>query len=278
MAKARIPIPPDTAALVQHESNRTCCVCQIPGKPYQIHHIDEDPSNNDPSNLALLCLDHHNETQLKGGFGRKLDAHQINLFKEEWIATVQKRKKRASDRVIEAMSEISGAQPAEQDAKTSSTRFSHLGKFFKTTDEMTFVWQIPKIVALAFELIDQQTGNSTTEMQIVSDEQCGVFEEIWIHFMMIRQPVEKRDIVQIYQILERYQQVTSEIFWKLEFPDDNHESGGSIRFLDASHDRFDQVSRLLLRSIKHAFASEFGGVDEKYHTWEQELLHAITGC
>src|SRR6266487_675808 len=52
MAKARIPIPSETAASVLFRSDRTCCICRERGKPNQIHHIDEDPANNDPANLA----------------------------------------------------------------------------------------------------------------------------------------------------------------------------------------------------------------------------------
>ncbi len=53
-------------------SDSTCCVCRERGKAVQVHHIDEDPSNNTPANLAVLCLECHNQTQVSGGFGRKL--------------------------------------------------------------------------------------------------------------------------------------------------------------------------------------------------------------
>lgn len=72
-------MPEDVSAQVQFMANRTCCVCREPGKAVQIHHLDEDPSNNSLDNLAVLCLQHHNDTQLKGGFGRKLDAGQVRL-------------------------------------------------------------------------------------------------------------------------------------------------------------------------------------------------------
>ena len=71
-AKTHIQIPTENAAKVLFFSDRTCCVCNIPGKPVQIHHIDENPSNNLIDNLCVLCLDCHNDTMIKGGFGRKL--------------------------------------------------------------------------------------------------------------------------------------------------------------------------------------------------------------
>jgi hypothetical protein len=92
MPKKRIPIPSAVAAQAEFESDRTCCICQIPGKPYQIHHIDDDPSNNDIRNLAILCRDHHDETMIKGGFNRKLNADLITLYRDDWVAVVVQRR------------------------------------------------------------------------------------------------------------------------------------------------------------------------------------------
>ncbi len=88
--KEREDVPKDIAATVIFLSDRTCCVCQKKGK--QIHHLDENPSNNDFDNLAFLCFDCHEETQIKGGFSRKLDAATIRLFRNEWYDMVAKKK------------------------------------------------------------------------------------------------------------------------------------------------------------------------------------------
>jgi len=88
--KKRVEIPQATEAQVQFASDRTCCVCRIKGKPFQIHHIDENPANNEFNNLAVLCLECHNETQIRGGFGRKLNADQVILYREDWIKQVAK--------------------------------------------------------------------------------------------------------------------------------------------------------------------------------------------
>ena len=86
--KERIPIPPELSARVLFESDRTCCVC-CKKMPVQIHHIDDDPSNNDIENLAVLCLLCHNETQLRGGFDRKLNAGQVRLYRADWLRRVR---------------------------------------------------------------------------------------------------------------------------------------------------------------------------------------------
>jgi len=96
MGKKREPIPPATAARVLFLADRICCKCRDPGKPLQIHHIDENPANNEPPNLAVLCLDCHHETQLQGGFARGLTSDQVVLYRDDWLRTVSARRASAS--------------------------------------------------------------------------------------------------------------------------------------------------------------------------------------
>lgn len=97
MTKKRVDIPDEIAAEVLFLSDRTCCKCTTRGKSIQIHHIDENPANNRIENLAVLCLECHNETLIKGGFGRKLDTNQIIKYRDEWYQRVKDRKKRADE-------------------------------------------------------------------------------------------------------------------------------------------------------------------------------------
>jgi len=92
MAKKRTPIPNDVAARALFEHDRTCCVCRQRGKPVQIHHLDEDPSNHNIHNLAILCLDCHRDTQIRGGFDRKLDSEQVRLYSDDWKRLVSKQR------------------------------------------------------------------------------------------------------------------------------------------------------------------------------------------
>jgi hypothetical protein len=94
--KARTEIPTGVAARVLFQSDRTCCVCRQAGKPVQIHHIDDDPSNNTIKNLSVLCFDCHRETQIRGGFDRKLDADQVILYRDDWHVVVGQRRAAAS--------------------------------------------------------------------------------------------------------------------------------------------------------------------------------------
>jgi hypothetical protein len=90
--KDRNEIPTARAAQILFLSDRTCCVCRIKGKPVQIHHIDENPANNTLPNLAVLCFDCHTETQIRGGFHRKLDAEQVILYRDDWLINVARER------------------------------------------------------------------------------------------------------------------------------------------------------------------------------------------
>lgn len=95
--KLRVLIPDDIAAEILFLSDRTCCVCNVRGKQVQIHHIDENPANNAIANLSILCFECHDQTMIKGGFGRKLDANQIIKYNSEWLDRVKGRKIKADE-------------------------------------------------------------------------------------------------------------------------------------------------------------------------------------
>jgi len=103
MGKIKTVIPTDTAAKVLFLHDRTCCVCRKEEKKVQIHHIDEDPSNNSENNLAVLCFECHTETMIKGGFHRKLDGDQIILYRNDWLNIVTRKRslEEIKDRTIE---------------------------------------------------------------------------------------------------------------------------------------------------------------------------------
>ncbi|WP_456834815.1 hypothetical protein [Bradyrhizobium sp. USDA 4509] len=67
----------------------------------QIHHIDDDNTNFAYENLAVLCLEHHNDTQVRGGFGRKLLAAEVIRYRDDWVGRVRDRRAQADKLVIE---------------------------------------------------------------------------------------------------------------------------------------------------------------------------------
>lgn len=94
--KERKSIPGEVAAEALFRAARICCVCRQVGKEVQLHHIDENPANNALSNLAALCFDCHNDTQTRGGFGRRLDALQVTRFRDDHVARIELQRDQAS--------------------------------------------------------------------------------------------------------------------------------------------------------------------------------------
>jgi hypothetical protein len=79
---SRIPIPKGVQNEVLLANRHACCVCQKPG--VQLHHIDGNPSNNIPTNIATLCLDHHDMASMQLGLTKKLQPQHIHQYKMEW--------------------------------------------------------------------------------------------------------------------------------------------------------------------------------------------------
>ncbi|OQY01112.1 MAG: hypothetical protein B6I26_05815 [Desulfobacteraceae bacterium 4572_130] len=127
MPKTRIAITPDVSGEILFISDRTCCVCRERGKRVQIHHIDEDPSNNFPGNLSVLCLECHDETKIRGGFGKHLTAPVVKKYRDEWLLRVQQRRDEA-DRF--AISKMAGAElmltPTESEIPPRSSLYTYL--------------------------------------------------------------------------------------------------------------------------------------------------------
>jgi hypothetical protein len=134
--KLRIQIPDDIAAEILFLSDRTCCVCNTRGKPIQIHHIDENPANNLIENLAVLCLDCHDLTMIKGGFGRKLDANQIFRYRVEWLGRVKGRKEKA-DKIASIQTVNSSTKPVIVNTESVETDYDFLN--YKTYEDSSIL-------------------------------------------------------------------------------------------------------------------------------------------
>jgi hypothetical protein len=94
---SRRSIPQQILMDVLDAADHMCCVCRAPAADLQIHHIDGDSGNNDPSNLAVLCLDHHSSAHTQGGFGRRLDARLVAYHRDTWRVAVRHRRSPTSE-------------------------------------------------------------------------------------------------------------------------------------------------------------------------------------
>lgn len=84
MSKNRIPIPKEKAEQVLYQNRHTCCICREFRKHVQIHHIDSNPSNNEISNFAVLCLDCHSLVTGNEGLGRSYSIPEVTKYKLSW--------------------------------------------------------------------------------------------------------------------------------------------------------------------------------------------------
>jgi hypothetical protein len=89
--KQRVTISDELAAAVMFASDRTCCICRLEKHKVQIHHIDENPSNNTFDNLAVICLHCHSDAHTDGAFVRNLTPELIRLYNSSWRDIVKLR-------------------------------------------------------------------------------------------------------------------------------------------------------------------------------------------
>jgi hypothetical protein len=69
---------------VLFESDRTCCICRDRSKPVKIHHIDGNHSNDERSNLAVVCDPCHTWTFTKIPFSRNLTPDLVRMYDKSW--------------------------------------------------------------------------------------------------------------------------------------------------------------------------------------------------
>jgi len=91
--KKRVKIDDELASEILYRSEHTCCLCKNEGKPVQIHHINEDPSDNRMENLAVVCVECQNKIHRKGGIEKSYLPDEVRKHKILWEAAVANRRK-----------------------------------------------------------------------------------------------------------------------------------------------------------------------------------------
>lgn len=72
------------ANAVLYKSAKTCCVCRALRTPVEIHHIDQNPANNDEENLIALCSNCHDDAHTKRALSQNLTPSRLSDFKKRW--------------------------------------------------------------------------------------------------------------------------------------------------------------------------------------------------
>lgn len=93
MSTNRRKIPEKVSASVVYKNDRACCVCHK-RLPFQINHINRNPTDNREENLCVLCLNHHNQFESKSTISKGLTPELLRKYKVEWEYIVRKRREK----------------------------------------------------------------------------------------------------------------------------------------------------------------------------------------
>jgi hypothetical protein len=156
---------PSFAPTVLFRSARTCCVCNERRRAVQIHHIDEVPSNHATENLAVLCLDCHNDTLISGGFGRKLNASLVIRHRDEWCAAVDRQRALTVEAALRA--------GAENPASFSINNAPQI------PGDQTLA-ALPAMLAIARELAEEGWGGSTLDIVTATSDVSNVLADMLV--------------------------------------------------------------------------------------------------
>lgn len=180
MNKQRIPIPSEVAAQVLVASDRTCCKCEERGAPIQIHHIDEDPSNNNPDNLAVLCLKCHDETQVSGGFARRLSAEEVRRYRNQWIERISERRAAADALFVQKAAGISFAQNREGPSTDVESQAPKSSNPISRETALRYIDMLPDILAAAYKNSRPGWSGNTAQMVNATYDVIEVVKEMWL--------------------------------------------------------------------------------------------------
>lgn len=76
------------------DSQQTCCVCNVRGRPIVIHHIKDwaESRSHEESNLVVLCLNCHGEAHTTHSLSVNLTADLVRTHKQNWYQTVNRNR------------------------------------------------------------------------------------------------------------------------------------------------------------------------------------------
>lgn len=93
---ARKKIPDKTQQEVVTACRRKCCLCvfldhDIATKKIQIAHLDRNSQNNDPDNLAALCLEHHADYDAKFQQAKQYTAEEVRSYRNRLVELMKQK-------------------------------------------------------------------------------------------------------------------------------------------------------------------------------------------
>jgi len=104
----RKKIPAGLIADITSACRRRCCICfaldkDDKEKRGQIAHLDHDSSNNEPDNLAFLCLSHHDDYDTRRSQSKGINIEEAKRYRTELLAYVTQALPAPDDEIIAAL-------------------------------------------------------------------------------------------------------------------------------------------------------------------------------
>lgn len=92
LIKEARPIPVESLMKVLFDNRYQCCICRDPTLSVIVHHIEEwaDSRLHSIENLAVLCLNHHDQAHSKKTLSKNLDANTLRAAKAKWESEVKR--------------------------------------------------------------------------------------------------------------------------------------------------------------------------------------------
>ena len=156
-----------------YRSKNICCACEKQNKPLQIHHINGDRTCNNIDNLALICLECHNQTLIRGGFAQQLTGSKVKKFRDELYKRVQKIRELVDKKTIDAMLGM-------ENIESLLDKIAETGLFERDNHKLScFILSIP----LRYKLIQKQAQpfydkGSTPDIRLGIETEIAGLEHI----------------------------------------------------------------------------------------------------
>jgi len=94
--KSRPPIPDEIVNQLMFMSGHRCCLDheEFSNSPLDIHHLDENPKNNEINNLLPVCKNcHHGKIHNIASFARKYSSDELKSNRDDWYKRIDEQRK-----------------------------------------------------------------------------------------------------------------------------------------------------------------------------------------
>ncbi|MGH9828719.1 MAG: hypothetical protein ACREDR_36320, partial [Blastocatellia bacterium] len=143
-------------------------------------------SNHALENLTVLCLEHHEQTQIKGGFGKKLKYSDIIRYRDDWLKRVAANRDRIDELIVQygAGKKDFASVVADDEGAPANHRSPHSDKTI-----IGFLHALPHLRRAAYvaaKLI--WDSGISSEMVQGSYDAIDLLERVWIRLAAFYPP------------------------------------------------------------------------------------------